>query len=187
MRVSALLVLSELCVVPVADADSLRDIGLLQIKAWAAAGPLPGIFPDPATGLDDHDTHGLHWACMADGRIVAAARLCVHQDAAELPDQPSLAGFLSRLPPPAAAYTRLVVDPDFRGRGCPAFLDAFRLRAAISAECRTIVVVTHHVARAAELIRDGFWNAGESLYRTAPEAPSHVFIRNLSDQESVPC
>lgn len=184
---SALLVLSELSVVPVADADSLRDIGLLRIKAWAAAGPLPGIFPDPATGLDDHDNHALHWACIADGRIVAAARLCVHRDARELPDQPSLTDFQHRLIPPVAAYTRLVVDPDFRGRGCPALLDVFRSKAAISAECRTIVVVTHQVARAAELIRGGFWKAGESLYRTAPEAPSHVFIRNLSDEESVLC
>ena len=46
---------------------------------------------DPASLWDDHDAHGLHWVITAGSSIVAAARLCVHHRAEELPAENDLA------------------------------------------------------------------------------------------------
>jgi hypothetical protein len=82
---------SALVAVPVSDASSLREIGHLRVRAWATDGPLPAIIKkDRDSGLDEHDAHTLQLVCLSEGTVIAAARLCVHEHFAELPDGQSI-------------------------------------------------------------------------------------------------
>jgi hypothetical protein len=69
------------------DADTLAEVGRLRITAWEARGPRPKMAPKVGdTWIDSHDEHAHHWIVAEKGRIVAAARMCVHTSFGELPD-----------------------------------------------------------------------------------------------------
>jgi hypothetical protein len=103
--------------VVVRDARLLEQVGRLRILAWRADGELPSFAPHADTWLDEHDSHALNFAVLFEGRPVAAARMCVHLLAKELPDLASLSGYEDLLSTPIAALTRLVVSPPFEDEG----------------------------------------------------------------------
>jgi len=108
------------------DEALLEGIGRLRVAAVADEGlVLPGVAD--GSSLDDHECHARHWAVLDSyGNPVAAARLCVHQQFADLPQQPFYAGLDFDPTGPIAALTRLVVLPAFRGRGLALALDEVR-------------------------------------------------------------
>ncbi len=162
----------------------LGQVGRLRVLAWKADGELPSIAPKSDTWLDDHDLHAVNWAVMCDGRPVAAARMCVHYNAVDVPDLVSVAGFEASLPMPVAAFTRLVIDPQYRGLGLSSQLDNLRLEAAQSKGCGSAFAVTHLPRRMQQLCQSGFRSLGESVHRTVSSAPSFVFVRDLQSHET---
>jgi len=162
----------------------LEQIGRLRILAWEADGELPPFAPRAEVWLDEHDSHAQNFAVLFDGRPIAAARMCVHVRARDLPDLPSLTGYEGLLNPPIAALTRLVVNPAFRGLGLSRQLDEARLTAARKSGCRSAVGVTHLPNRVRQLSDRGFDKLGESRYRTVSFAPSYVFGKELHGVET---
>jgi hypothetical protein len=158
------------------EAGLLQQIGRLRIVAWQADGELPSFAPQAEGWMDEHDSHGMNWAFLDEGRPIAAARKGVHTRIGDLPDLPSLAGYEDLLAPPIAAFTRLVVGPEFRGLGLSKQLDDVRLAAARSSGCRCAVVVTHLSRRVDQLQQCGLKVVGRSVHRTASFAPSFVLI-----------
>ena len=96
---------------------------------------------DDLRSLDDgHDDHSLHWAVTSGTDVVAAARMCKHNEIESVPDphlwlNPPHTGVLL----PVACINRLVVHPNFRGCGIGIALDQARAAEAVALECRTIL------------------------------------------------
>lgn len=172
--------------VVVRDAMLLEEIGRLRILAWRASGELPSFAPHTDTWLDEHDIHALNFVVLFQGQPVAAARMCVHVSVQDLPDLASLSGYADLISTPVAAFTRLVVDPTFRGRGLSRQLDLVRLAAAQADGCRSALGVTHVPTRMMQLAEMNFTNLGESRYRSVSFAPSYVFSREIRDIERSP-
>jgi hypothetical protein len=63
----------------------------------------------------EHDSHARHWAVLDDDRIVAAARMYVHNYQADTPDFPAFSEV--HLPAPIATIKRLLVHDSLRGCG----------------------------------------------------------------------
>lgn len=113
----------------------------LRVEAWRSVGVLrEGEFP-PDICCDKHDEHATHWAVAEEERVIAAARMCIHDTLAALPD----AGFFLNLPreiePPVAAINRLVVKADHQRRGLARRLDEVRIERALEMNCRSVIVV----------------------------------------------
>lgn len=80
-------------------ARSLR----LRYEIWRAETDLrPDVL---AAGLisDPHDAHARHWAAFDRDEMVAAARMCLHDQQEETPDAPAFAHL--RLPTPVLPST----------------------------------------------------------------------------------
>lgn len=87
---------------------------------------------------DPHDEHALHWGVFDGGRLVGAARLCIHDQQSDVPDALLFAGIT--LPTPVASMNRLVVLREYRGFGIGRALDQNRVEAARSMGACAIVV-----------------------------------------------
>jgi len=131
---------------------------LLRYEVWSSETILkPEVL---AKGLieDDHDLHARHWAVFDGGKIVAAARMCVHNQQEDTPDFPAFSQV--RLPIPIATINRLVVHESARNLGLAMMLDKCRIEAARNdgAKC---VVGTPAASRIRSLERQGFELTGE--------------------------
>jgi GNAT superfamily N-acetyltransferase len=111
-----------------------QAIARLRYRAWAPQAPaIRELLPD-GQWVDAHDEHAHHLTAWRGGELVAAARLCKHERITELH---RLLSF--DRPGPFAYISRLVVDPDFRGRGLASRVDAKRAELATSFGARWIV------------------------------------------------
>lgn len=129
-----------------------------------------------AKGLieDDHDLHARHWAVFDGGKIVAAARMCVHNQQEDTPDFPACSQV--RLPTPIATINRLVVHESARKLGLAMMLDKCRIEAARNdgAKC---VVGTPAASRIRSLERQGFELTGERwIPRYAESLTTHAAV-----------
>lgn len=115
----------------------------------------------PSILRDEHDDHGSHWVILAEGSLVAAARLCIHLDRTDLPNHRWYCSLIANLPAPIASLNKLVVHPAHRGRGLSRRLAEARIAAARAAGAKSIVVevVPHRVKPMREL---GFIERGPS-------------------------
>jgi GNAT superfamily N-acetyltransferase len=149
------LLVDEILVAEVTEFVPLDAIRRLRVRAWAAEGLLPpGTLPD-GTLEDPLDQSGRHWVVRVGYVLAAAARLTIHPTGHQLPDQDQRLPETVALPGPVAALNRLVVCPEYRGRGLARLLDQARVGAARSARCRFAVVAAHG-SRVAALQAFGF-------------------------------
>lgn len=139
----------------VTDPALLEDIYRLRVDVWRAAGEdVPGASTD-GRWRDAHDAHARHVAFVEDGRPIAAGRFCVHRSLAEVPDAETYASLRAELAAPVASLNRLVVHPSAQGRGLSTDLDLWRIVAAASAGCRTVIACAGK-GRDRSLLRRGF-------------------------------
>ena len=74
---------------------------------------------------DDHDEHACHWGVFDGNLLVAAARLCLHDEICEAPGGEL---FVNKgLRSPVASMNRLVVSRSHGGRGLASRLDEVRI------------------------------------------------------------
>lgn len=162
------------------DADTLAEVGRLRIIAWEASGPRPKMAPKVGDAwIDSHDDHAHHWIVMEEGRIVAAARMCVHPVLSELPDYEDLVSFEDKFPLPVASMNRLVIHPECRRGGLPTLFDSARVSLAAKLGARSVVVCVHAEGRIRALGDSGFKVVGEAPERAVPQAPTIVFMKVL--------
>jgi GNAT superfamily N-acetyltransferase len=163
------------------DELTLLQIQELRRRAWSANGELPDFIAKQDILKDVHDIHGMHWAILVDGKPVAAARMCIHDDFASSPDPEALDGYTNLIRVPLASLTRLVVHPDFRRLGLSTLLDDVRIKYAEQNGCKSIVGVTETDFRIRKLKGMGFSQLGSTRIRYLSYAPSYVLLRQLCD------
>jgi hypothetical protein len=162
------------------DADTLAIVGRLRIIAWEASGPRPKMAPKVGdTWIDSHDDHAHHWIVMEEGRIVAAARMCVHSKLSELPDCEDLVSCEDKLFWPVASINRLVIHPECRRGGLAALFDAARIGLAVQLGAKSAVGCVHAEERMRGLGDLGFKVVGVAPDRAVPEAPTIVLMKVL--------
>jgi GNAT superfamily N-acetyltransferase len=125
----------------------------LRFEVWNAETTLRPQVREQQLIADEHDARARHWAAFCGDEVVAAARMCIHQNQAESPDAPAFSEIC--LPVPVATVNRLVVHPSLRNRGLGSKLCKFRIEAAKQdgAKC---VVGTFTEERIASLEKFGF-------------------------------
>ena len=69
-----------------------------------------------------------HYVVISEGRLAAAARLSFHSKFETIPDWNTFSNLHQLLRFPVGAINRMVVHPDFRGRGFSKILTAIRLK-----------------------------------------------------------
>lgn len=119
----------------------IHEMGKLRINAWEG---VPGVNPEVLSQeewLEDNDKVGWHWLMLKGDEIAASSRMTLHHDIKEVPQVQYLpkSANLSALQFPVASMNRLVVHPDFRGRGFARRMDYIRMNAAAEAGAKTIV------------------------------------------------
>lgn len=157
----------ELVEIDPGDRALLEKIGRLRVAAWSTF--MPGRSIRRACWLDEFELRARHWCLFHDGELVAAARMSVHRRLDEVPDACIYQGVFSTPPEaPLASFNRLVVRPEYRGRGLSRRLDEVRLKAAQTLGCRSVVLETHSgPIRLAQLQELGFHVVGAA--RPYPE------------------
>ena len=118
------------------SAPSLEMIAALRRHCWK------NVLPDLGLLADGHDEHALHFLVFDERSLIAAARLCVHEFLAQVPDPYLFVGEYFPFAPRFGCMNRLVVHPDYRGIGISAMLDRARIETAKSLGCRSMLVVS---------------------------------------------
>lgn len=134
---------SGVAVKTVTDADLLERIFRFRVDARQPDEPLPASARELGFYRDEHDDHAMHWIALVQGEIVGSARLCVHDQFADLPHAPIYRLFGAQtalLKSPIASMNRLVVAPNARGHGVGRRLDLVRVECARAQACATVVV-----------------------------------------------
>jgi GNAT superfamily N-acetyltransferase len=137
------------------DEDLLAKIGRLRIEAWETETARAA---EQSVWVDECDRVAWHWVVFRDGLAVAAARLSLHGELAEMPESECYEGVFSAPPKtPIASLNRLVVHPSARGSGISRRLDLIRLEAAERLGARVAILSTASgPRRLAQLLGLGF-------------------------------
>lgn len=170
----------ELRLIEVPSPDLLAEVYRLRVRAWAARN---ATFPAGLKSWSDpFDASARHFVVVAGERPVAAARLTIHDTAADAPDGELYAALdAADAPAPVAAFSRLAVCPRYAKQGLSRWLDIERIAFASRSRCRSVVISTGSSdARIAQLHALGF----RTLYRArtqvegvlAATAPPFVLV-----------
>ncbi len=162
------------------DAE-LERISKLRVSVWRERGGLAsGAFP---TGRwhDEFDRVARHWVVTRNGRIVAAARLSMHEQLDQVPEAGEYLAAGLELAGRIAAPARLVVSPSAERCGVASLLVAVRETAA-AAEGATHAVCQASPAVCRLLMRRG-WDRVAPAARDGrfPEVTFQVMIRSYRD------
>jgi GNAT superfamily N-acetyltransferase len=122
---------------PLTTATEIAECQRLRYEIWSAEG-VEISNPQAGTIADSHDDHAMHWGVFDGTRLVAAARLCLHETLAEAPDGQLFAGL--EIPTPIASMNRLVVTQSHRGRGIAKELDQTRIQHGRTFGARAMIV-----------------------------------------------
>jgi GNAT superfamily N-acetyltransferase len=149
------------------SSDILKEIYRLRVKAWRTRIAIPD---DVSVWCDRFDTTARHWVFLDGERPVAAARLTVSTRLDEVPDAEVYKDVLpDNLPGPIASLTRLVVDPEYRGRGLARRMDVIRVSEARVLGCAHAIVAAHEISRMKQLQSLGF-SAHAPVHPNGPNA-----------------
>lgn len=112
----------------------MEDVRKLRQICW------PDIYGLGQSLDDKFDQVAQHWTAHLAGRLVAAARMTVHEDLIGVPEPHLFIHLFSLdLPRPIGYISRLVVDSCARGLGVAGTMDALRIEAARAKGCRSMV------------------------------------------------
>jgi GNAT superfamily N-acetyltransferase len=175
---------------PTAEWPVVEEIVRLRARVWTAQVPFPLTLEDLA---DPFDRVARHWAILDEDQLVAAARLSIHDRMEDVPEADCLHGVFPGSPPgPIAFLSRLVVAPEYRGRGLGRRLDEIRIRFAEQAGCRLLLALVFDAsgeARIAQLCALGFTVRGRGCRDTHPtfgQLPPPVVLERLIDAKAEP-
>ncbi|WP_338875564.1 GNAT family N-acetyltransferase [Spirosoma sp. SC4-14] len=170
---------NQYCLTKVSFPDFIHEIGALRIRAWRSEPGIDPVFFARNTWIETQDQLAHHWIIRDKNQIVAAARLSIHEAletvpyAALLPAEYDKRYEGKRI----ASINRLVVDPDYRGRGFARMLDQARLDLAIN-ENIDILLAQPQLSRLTTLSKLGFSYVCE--LPSTPEMPERpLFFMEL--------
>jgi GNAT superfamily N-acetyltransferase len=155
---------------PAAEPAVLDAILRLRLRGWAPQVPVPLTLADV---IDEFEPAARHWAIFDGAVLAAAARLSIHQSADDVPEAICMSGVFPE--PPAAPIgflSRLVVAPEYRGRGLSRQLDEIRIDAAQREGCRSLLALVFEVSgdgRVRQLVSYGFRVVGRGQRDTHPK------------------
>ncbi|MBA4772920.1 MAG: GNAT family N-acetyltransferase [Sphingomonas sp.] len=113
------------------------------------------------------DACSYHYVLMIEDEPVGAFRFSLHASPAELPNSEIYGSLLDHLPAPVAWFSRLVIHPDFQGKGYSRQLDSLALSEPLSAGAASVVAtggsVIGNLTRHAVMLRRGWTDAGVTL------------------------
>jgi GNAT superfamily N-acetyltransferase len=165
----------------------MAEIGRLRTEVWVGEADVNPQSLGPEPWIDPVDQGACQWTVRDGRRLVAAARMTLHDDPASIPYHKAFQG---RLPGsgPYGAMNRLVVHPDCRGQGLAQLLDCLRLRHAPRLGAVQVVVVASG-RRVLALEALGFENLGvpnetPDLLRT--QQPYSILVHRLRDLPKLP-
>ncbi len=127
--------------VQITDRATIAEIARFRVRVWRHSGIELGSGPEHEAWTDLHDQHATHFAIWDGARLVASARLCLHERIEDVPDYERLRKVVHGwpvLPAPIACFNRLVVHPLFRRRGLAEALDRVRLSTAKAMGARSV-------------------------------------------------
>lgn len=159
------------------DQSRLQEIFDLRVYAWENSPSPTSINREtyPNGFFDKLDETAIHWVSLDDeGKIIAAARLAIINDVAEL-SYPQIFENV-RLPDerPFLFYSRLVIHPDYRKLGLKETFDLVRLRYQVENNF-AFSVVTANPIRTRELLQYGWQNLGD-----ISQIPNYPFNKEAS-------
>ena len=166
---------------PVVDPSVLEEIIELRKSIWLNEPSLVDgrqINIEAVMLRNAHDDHGFHWIIKAKESIVAAARLCIHEAAEELPYQAEFHHLVTDIPTPIASLNGLVVHPSMRRQGLTVPLTGVRIEAARTKGARSVIVLAAP-NRVAPLRGLGFMELGHSTPVPGYLVPFAVMNRPL--------
>lgn len=141
-------------------APEMDEVYGLRPIAWRTEA---NVHAEMENWRDEIDSVAHHWVVVVDGRVVAAARLSVHEILnSSVPDASVyLDGFEEFISKPFASMNRLVVHPDFRRQGFGTLLTNVRIEYATEVGCKSILASSSNPKRIATLERHGFQVVGK--------------------------
>lgn len=132
----------------------LQEIGRLRVNAWQTiAGLAPSTTGD--TWLDDLEAESYHFYVVFDGVLIAASRLSLITDIAEVTMHAVFREYFTP-EPPFWYLTRLVVHPEYQKLGLMHKLDAIRWTTARQILPSTRVYTITNGQRTEYLLNMGF-------------------------------
>lgn len=155
--------------------ELMNDIGGFRVKTWRNEKGVDPIFFSKDTWTDEIDENARHWIITKNKRIVASARLSFHENIEDVPYADFLK-FEHRIlfqSSPVASINRLVVDPEFRGRGFAKLLDLERIKVTQEFGIKEIVAFPQQ-SRLEPLEKLGFKLI--SQLNNIPEMPERPFF-----------
>jgi predicted GNAT family N-acyltransferase len=145
-------------ILKVRDSKFLPLIGSLRYQVWSAE---TDEFPNVIHGqiwLDPLDDVADHFIVLAEGQLVAAARITYHDSLDTIPDLDCYESIIHRFRFPIASFNRLVVSAEFRGCGISRLLVKARLHESIKKAKSAVCIGQREQAR--RLTEFGFENCG---------------------------
>lgn len=163
----------------------LQDLAALRARAWGQSA-------DPANlkrWIDAWDADAHHHVIYRKGQMAAAFRFTIHATIDDLPDRSIYGDLIYDLPAPIAWFSRLVVDPDFRGAGLSSGLDWLAANEPFRHGARSILATGGSVAanrfRHEVMLRHGWAFLGEALgtidLPIVPAGPPRIYARFLTE------
>jgi predicted GNAT family N-acyltransferase len=114
----------------------VQDTFRLRYEVWRGETELMPAVHQMGLITDEHDCHARHWAAFRDDRMIASARLCLHGQQTDAPED---FGRI-KLPCPIATMCRLVVHRSARKCGLAHRLDMVRIEGARESKSNCVVV-----------------------------------------------
>ena len=175
----------SLDIVRVTDLSILRQIGLLRADVWQNEKPTMSPLSENGIWLDELDRyeHMTQYAVLHKGKVVAAARLSLHDRSVVVPYADEFAPYDLCLGNLYGYISRLVVHQDFRGQGLARRLDMLRLHDA-AAHGANVVIALALPYRVEPLKKIGFTYFGPSGVEVSKQrgiqVHSHVMAHDMT-------
>lgn len=180
-RETDFLVEEEFVITKISYPDRIDEMGALRVKAWKHEQGISQQFFSRNTWIDDYDKVAHHWVITVHGKIVASARMSFHEHYSDIPhaelfDEHDLGDYHEA---PFASINRLVVDPDFRGKGFSSILDQIRVEYAHEQHIK-VMIAQPVESRIKHLELLGFRLLGKAKpLSQMPERQLYVMINEL--------
>jgi GNAT superfamily N-acetyltransferase len=163
----------------VTDAPTLDAIYRLRASVWRETGDIALAAFRDGRWSDEHDPVSTHWVIRDDDRLVAAARLSVHERLGDVPEAEEYTAVGLHLQGRIAAPARVVVAAEARRHGLASQLLDVQDAAARDAGC-AFAVRQSSPAMCRLLERRGWRAAGPAgLDERFPGVRFHVMVLEL--------